>query len=152
MDTTHLLDEQELGQMIRQTLLVATRPSPGRLAQLRPAVPRSRFYGWGKTTLWARAATACLFLLLVIGGYSLERANQNSLWFTPSPSVVAATATTTTTPTVTATRLAAETEAAVRPAAFAPMSQAIQPPIPAGRPPERPEAWPTPTAPAFFSY
>lgn len=152
MDATHLLDEQELGQLIRQTLQAATRPSPGRLAQLRPAIPGRRPQWWNQYTLPARAAVAGLLVILVMGGYSLGRTSHNSLWLTPSPSVLAATATTTHTPTVTATRLAAETEAAIGPIAFTPITQAISAPIPAWRPPGRPDALPTPMAPAIFSY
>jgi anti-sigma factor RsiW len=92
-------DEREIGQMVRQTLSVATHPDPARLRQLMPPPPgKIRQVGTGAG--WVRSlAPALVVLLLIVGAVMMQSPASRR----PLPAIVPATATATTTNTPTAT-------------------------------------------------
>jgi len=96
-----LVRERKLGQLVRSTVDVATKPDAAHLRTLMPAIPQRRpsgliFHGWQK-----QLAPALLIFLLLFGGFMLNR----MLPAGSVPSLVAtahaATATSTHTPTAT---------------------------------------------------
>lgn len=96
----HLLQaERHLAHLTRDTLALATAPSPARLAALMPPIP-TRPRPWHTTPTWQRSlalAGVCLFLLITSFGF--YPGGQNSGWVgSPVATHVAATATATVVP------------------------------------------------------
>jgi len=99
-----MIRERNVGQLVRSTVNLATRPNNARIRSLMPAVPQKRrlvlrLDGWQK-----QLAPALIILLLILGGFTLN-------WMLPAgsvPSLVAtahaAPATSTYTPTATITQ------------------------------------------------
>jgi anti-sigma factor RsiW len=93
--------ERKLGQLVRSTVDVATKPDTAHMRRLMPAIPQQRrpdliLHGWQK-----QLAPVILILLLILGSFMLNR----MLPAGSGPSLVAtahaATATSTYTPTAT---------------------------------------------------
>ena len=145
-----VIRERKLGRLVRSTVEVAAEPDKARLRNLMPAIPRQRrsgliLPGWQK-----QLAPAVLILLLLLGGFMLNR----MLPAGSVPSFVAtahaATATSTYTPTAT---LAQSISASDRLDHFSAVKQSAAVnalmPVPsadADRPLETPDPLPTPVA------
>lgn len=64
-----LAEERQIGQAVRQTLAIVSRPDPGQLARLRPAPPqKSRFRPAAFFPNGQRLAAAALLILMIIAG------------------------------------------------------------------------------------
>lgn len=91
--------ERHLAHLTRDTLVLATAPSPARLAALMPRTP-TRPRPWYTTPAWQRSlalAGVCLFLLIT--SFGLYPGGQNTGWAaSPAATHVAATATATVVP------------------------------------------------------
>ena len=129
-----LLAERQIGPLVRQTLTLATRPQPGRLAALMPRPPqpaRSRWTRPLRLPVLAReqlvavrsfAAALCLMVLLTVGSLQLWQAQYPA----GDPSATAIVVTATLAPTATNTVVAGEQPE------FEPAIQLV--PAPAGTP------------------
>ncbi len=93
--------ERKLGQLVRSTVAIATKPDSAQVQRLMPAIPQRRrsgliLHGWQK-----QFAPVMLILLLILGGFMVNK----MLPAGSAPSLVAtahaATATSTYTPTAT---------------------------------------------------
>ena len=93
--------EKRLGQLVRVTVDMATKPDPTRLRRLMPAIPRRRSVVWHPHGWQKQLAPVLLLLLLVLGGFILQRTLPEGSVPAFVVTAHAATATTTNTPTAT---------------------------------------------------
>lgn len=84
-----VLTQQQLVQTIRGTLVVATRPGPGRIAQLMPHPPIHR----RPSLKLMRRPLAAMVLLVVLGLAGLNWQMGYNQWRNPAVTVLAVTAT-----------------------------------------------------------
>jgi hypothetical protein len=142
--------ERKIGQLVRSTVDVATKPDTAHMRRLMPAIPQQRrsgliLHGWQK-----QLAPVVLILLLTLGGFMLNR-------MLPAGSVPflvatahAATATSTHTPTATIAQSLPENQQAnhmsnVKLSGV--LNTAVPIPSPGSdRPAETPDPLPTPVA------
>lgn len=131
--------DTKIAQMVRSTLHAATQPDNRRLAELMPPIPSRQRSRWTLSLTWQRQlATACVGLLLILGGLGLSHFDRQS-GVGPAPTLLAITATYTTEPTNTAVRTAT-TIAPTATAVAADPATAPQPALYAPSPPPTPVA------------
>jgi hypothetical protein len=102
--------EQELGQLVHNTLAAAAQP-PANLRRFMPAVPqKSRPEpSFGFSFNWQRQLIPLtLVLFLLVGSLGFYLREQRGLWHNPTPTALAITATLTDSPTATITETRAE--------------------------------------------
>lgn len=102
--------EQELGNLVHNTLAAATQP-PTNLRQFMPAAPqKTRTAGfWNFSLNWQQQlAPLTLVLFLLLGSLGYYFSEQRSLWQNPTPTALVITATLTDSPTATITETRAE--------------------------------------------
>ena len=142
--------ERKLGQLVRSTVGVATKPDSAHVRTMMPAIPQQRrsgliLYGWQK-----QLAPVVLILLLILGGFMLNK----MLPAGSAPSLVAtahaATATSTYTPTATMARSLPENQQTdhlsnVKNSGIFDTAAPVLSPS-SGRPVETPDPLPTPVA------
>jgi anti-sigma factor RsiW len=104
--------ERGIGQMVRQTLHVTTRPDRARLRRLMPTIPQQTKRGTIPVGWMGRLAPALAALLLIIGGLLLWPSDEDQ----PAPLFIVATATAISTNTPTATIVQEPLESALHPA------------------------------------
>ncbi|MEZ4589893.1 MAG: hypothetical protein R3D55_01925 [Chloroflexota bacterium] len=106
---TMMPQEQQVRQLVRETLTQAGQIENGRLTQLMPALPQKKRPFW--QTLNARPmvnqlAMAAMLFVLLLGGWHWFNGSNSAIWQTPPTNVatsIAVTATMTNTPTATQT-------------------------------------------------
>ncbi|GJM41065.1 MAG: hypothetical protein DHS20C20_13470 [Ardenticatenaceae bacterium] len=102
---TMMPQEQQVRQLVRETLNQAGQIENGRLAQLMPAIPKKKRPFWQELIaqpLVSQLAVAGMMFVLLLGGWHWFNNDGNAVW-QMSPTHVAVTATTTNTPTATQT-------------------------------------------------
>lgn len=118
---TMMPQEQQVRQLVRETLTQAGQIENGRLHQLMPAIPAKKRPFW--QTAIARPmvnqlAMAAMLFVLLLGGWHWFNNESSAIWQTP-PTSIAVTATMTNTPTATQTEakiVATETAVGQQPA------------------------------------
>lgn len=68
-----LVRERKVGQLVRSTVNVATKPDATHLQTLMPAIPRQRAAGLGVRGWQKQLAPALLIILLLFGGFMLNQ-------------------------------------------------------------------------------
>ena len=118
---TIMPQEQQVRQLVRETLTQAGQIENGRLAELMPAIPKKKRPFWKNAAMrpiTSQLAVATMLFVLLLGGWFWFNNNQSAVWQVP-PTHVAITATTTNTPTATQTEvkiMATETAVSKQPA------------------------------------
>ncbi|MCB8972342.1 MAG: hypothetical protein H6654_02220 [Ardenticatenaceae bacterium] len=125
--------EQQVRQLVRDTLTQVGQIENGRLAHLMPAIPQKKRPFWPThiaQPMASQLAMAAMLLVLLLGGWHWF-SNENSAVWQTIPTSVAVTATTTTTPAATQTEAKiVATETAVRQASPAPAIKQTPAPLP----------------------
>ena len=102
---TMMPQEQQVRQLVRETLTQVGQIENGRLAQLMPAMPKKKRPFWPTfitRPVVNQLAMAAMLFVLLLGSWHWFNSDSNAIWQTP-PTSVAVTATTTHTPTATQT-------------------------------------------------
>jgi hypothetical protein len=103
---TMMPQEQEVRQLVRETLNQAGQIDNGRLAQLMPAIPKRKRPFWHDITshqLTRQLAMVTMLCILLLGSWHWFNDTNSAVWST-QPTSIAVTATTTFTPTATETQ------------------------------------------------
>lgn len=103
---TIMPQEQEVRQLVRETLTQVGQIDNGRLTQLMPAIPQKKRPFWHQPTTqqtMRQVAMAAMMFILLLGGWQWFNHSASAVW-PQAPTVVAVTATMTHTPTVTQTQ------------------------------------------------
>jgi hypothetical protein len=132
---TMMPQEQEIRQLVRETLTQVGRIENGHLTQLMPTIPAQKRPFWptiSRPLLTRQLALVAVMFVLLLGGWHWSNSGDSAIW--QAPPTTTATATTTQTPNATQTQAKiVATETAVN-----------QPPTPAIIP--TPISLPTPVA------
>lgn len=129
---TIMPQEQQVRQLVRETLTQAGQIENGRLTQLMPAIPKKKRPFWQNISarpMVNQLAVAGMLFVLLLGGWYWFNNDQSAMW-QMSPTHVAVTATTTNTPTATQTEakiVATETAVSQQPAPAIIQTPAPQP-------------------------
>lgn len=102
---TMMPQEQQVRQLVRETLTQVGQIENGRLTQLMPAIPQKKRPFWPTLItkpLVNQLAMAAMLFVLLLGGWHWFSNESNAIWHTP-PTSIAVTATITNTPTATQT-------------------------------------------------
>ncbi|WP_420631929.1 hypothetical protein [Candidatus Leptofilum sp.] len=103
---TMMPQEQQVRQLVRETLTQVGQIENGRLTQLMPAIPKKKrpfWQNWLAQPLAGQLAIAAMLFVLLLGGWHWVNNGSNAVW-QALPTSVAVTATTTNTPTATQTQ------------------------------------------------
>ncbi|WP_420644043.1 hypothetical protein [Candidatus Leptofilum sp.] len=103
---TMMPQEQQVRQLVRETLTQVGQIENGRLTQLMPAIPKKKrpfWQVWPAQPTVSQLAVAAMLLVMLLGGWHWFNSDSNALW-QPQPTSLAVTATTTNTPTATQTQ------------------------------------------------
>lgn len=102
---TMMPQEQQVRQLVRETLTQAGQIENGRLSHLMPAIPQKKRPFWPTRItrpLVNQLAMAAMLFVLLLGGWHWFSNDNSAIWHTP-PTAIAVTATITNTPTATQT-------------------------------------------------
>lgn len=106
---TIMPQEQQVRQLMRETLTQAGQVENGRLAQLMPTIPKKKRPFWHSLVakpMMNQLAMAAMLFVLLLGGWHWFSNDSSAIWQTPPTNVatsIAVTATMTNTPTATQT-------------------------------------------------
>lgn len=103
---TIMPQEQQVRQLVRETLTQVGQIDNGRLTQLMPAIPKKKRPFWHHPAvpqMMRQVAMAAMMFILLLGGWQWFSHSSSAVW-PQAPTVVAVTATMTHTPTATQTQ------------------------------------------------
>lgn len=103
---TMMPQEQQVRQLVRETLTQVGQIDNGRLAQLMPAIPKKKRPFWHNPAVpqtMRQAAMAAMMFILLLGSWQWFSHSSSAIW-SPAATAVAVTATMTHTPTATQTQ------------------------------------------------
>lgn len=139
---TMMPQEQQVRQLVRETVTQAGQIENGRLTHLMPPIPKKKrpfWQNWLAQPMVNQLAAATMLFILLLGGWYWFDNQQSAVWQTV-PTSVAVTATTTNTPTATQTEakiVATETAVGQQPVPIIAIQTPAPPPTPVAAVPIR---------------
>lgn len=97
--------ERQVGQLVRSSVAMATRPGSSHLARLMPAPPTLRRFPAFAPVAWRPLMAVCVLAILFLGGFNLFNGSGSSTWQEPATAMAV---TATSYPTVTATNVVSD--------------------------------------------